>query len=87
MPLRAAILCALVCVGCRAEPVVLPPIAPEQKIRWFLEAIRPVVGHDPLECNSDLRHSKVVRAGPTSSETLAQWFACARAAASRVVHS
>lgn len=78
--LAAMVACAVLCAGCTSEPVPLPPIAPPQKIRWLLEAIRPVVGHDPLECNSDLRRGVVARAGPTPSETLARWFACAREA-------
>lgn len=50
------------------------------RVRGFFEAVEPLVGTAPLECNSDLRRSTVPRVGTAAPSALAEWFACAQAA-------
>src|SRR4030095_1082966 len=85
--LRLALLAlALASRACAGDPGPLPSVptpaeAQEMgKVRGFFEAIRPLVGTTPLECNSDLRRSVVTRVGVAPPSALAEWFACAQAA-------
>ena len=43
----------------------------------FFAAVRPVVGDEPVECNSDLRQRRTARANVDSPAVLASWFECA----------
>lgn len=47
---------------------------------FFLSALRPAVGANPIECNSDLRRRVVVRLNKATPAQLAEWFACASSA-------
>ncbi len=77
---RGLLLVATVtCSGCAVDVGPLPPVLPAN-VSGFLEAVRPLVGPAPLECNSDLRGSVVLRAWTASPSALAQWFTCAQAA-------
>lgn len=83
---------ALGCAGCTAQPGPLPavpppgearpdvnelPGVPQQREAAFLQAIQPLVGLAPLECNSNLRRGIVVPRGSASPKLLAGWFVCA----------
>ena len=88
MPLRKAVLLALalVCVACTEDRGPLPSVpTPTEaqanaKVRQVFEALEPLVGKAPLECNSNLRGGHVTRVGPAKPEVLATWFGCAKAA-------
>jgi len=55
-----------------------PPWAAQ--VRRFLTAVRPVVGDDPVECNSRLRAGRTIQAAFGSTEAPASWFDCAATA-------
>jgi hypothetical protein len=77
---------ALASAACVADPGPLPYVpTPDEakgdiKVRQVFEALEPLVGKAPLECNSNLRTGQVTRVGTASPAALAQWFVCAEAA-------
>jgi hypothetical protein len=79
---------ALASAACGSDPGPLPriPTPPEAaanaQVREVFDALRPLVGDAPLECNSNLRGRQVPRVGTATPTALAQWFACAEAARS-----
>ena len=82
---RAALLTlALVCVGCAEGPLPAVPTPAEvhanARARDIFDALRPLVGNTPLECNSNLRGGQVTRVWRATPDALAQWFVCAEAA-------
>src|SRR4051794_23418669 len=79
----------LACGSCAADPGPLPAVpTPAQRgaASWwsdttnrFFDAVRPVVGDAPLECNGRLRERQTSRVHVTSPVVLAAWFDCAKA--------
>src|SRR5688572_32400899 len=75
---------ALTAVACAGESDPLPPVpTPAEavaaaRVQDFFDAVRPLVGKAPLECNSDVRRSVVPRVATAPPATLAEWFACAQ---------
>ena len=76
----------LASAGCVADRGPLPYVpSPAEayanaRVRDAFDALRPLVGDAPLECNSNLRGGQVVRVGRAKPDALATWFACASAA-------
>ena len=85
---RAAVAAAALAASACADPGPLPRVPPpaeahaNAQARQVFEALRPLVGDAPLECNSNLRRGQVPRVGTATPIVLAQWFACADAARS-----
>jgi len=82
----AIVVVAALASACVADPGPLPyvPTPAEAmanaRVRQVFEALEPLVGNAPLECNSNLRGGQVIRVGRATPEALARWFACASAA-------
>jgi hypothetical protein len=74
--------------ACGSDPGPLPHVptpaeaAANARVREVFNALQPLVGDAPLECNSNLRARQVRRVGTATPTALAQWFACAEAARS-----
>jgi hypothetical protein len=83
-----AVAAAITSAACGSEPGPLPHIptpaeaAANAQVREVFDALRPLVGDAPLECNSNLRAGQVIPVGTATPTALAQWFACADAARS-----
>jgi hypothetical protein len=88
--LCAALALAVGTAACAADTGPLPAVPPPEvaaadafwrdRAEAFFDAVRPVVGDAPIECNSDIRHGRLVPGGDAAVASLDAWFACAKSA-------